>query len=87
MPCINKRGKVYLAHSFRGANPSWQGGYGGVAHIMVVRKYRKRKESGTSQNLQRHTPSDLLLLPRPYLLKFLPPPKIVPSTGNQAFTI
>jgi hypothetical protein len=50
---------------------------------MVDRKQKRRNGLGTRYNLQRHGPSDLLLPVRPCLLKFLPPPKIVPPDGDQ----
>jgi hypothetical protein len=49
------------------------------------RQEAEREETGTRYNLQKHTPSDLLTLARPHLVKFPPLSKIVPPPGDQVF--
>jgi hypothetical protein len=59
----------------------------GDIHLRVDRKQRGRDRDSPEKRYgpQRHTPSDLLLPARPYLLKITDPPKRAPPTGHQAF--
>jgi hypothetical protein len=56
-----------------------------ILHLMVDKKQREGKGLRTNHNLQKHVPSDLLPPGRPHLLKFSPPPKIMPPIGDQVF--
>jgi hypothetical protein len=72
-----------LAQGFRGFSPwllghmhlgrtslQWKHMTGEFLHLMVARKQRVRKGSGTRYNLYRLMTNDLLSPPRPYLLSF-----------------
>jgi hypothetical protein len=55
-----------------------------AVHLMVVRKLSERKEPGTRYKTFKDTLPMIYFL-RPHLLNFPPPPKTVPSAGDQEF--
>jgi hypothetical protein len=56
-----------------------------VRHRLLDRKQTERDRKGQEQDTLKDLPcSDLLSPVRSCLLKFLEPPKIVPSVGDQA---